>query len=297
MVNKLLISLMILLFILPLASAAETTINLRTLPNHDVDILIQDPVSRHLIKSFIKQNSGTEGRVSSTFSTTNSKIDALIQIKLNGEKIFTERFESLSTGETIELELPEVEEGCDSENFDLCEDEATCASATGFWYDNACNEKECNSTNLNLCLNETTCTTAEGFWYDEACNAEEALLEGTSEEVTEEGSENTEITGFSIFGEDSQIFSKKIFWSIGIGIILLIIIIIIIKRSAIIRKEKSGELRPERNIERELASAEKKIAAAQEEINRLKNRDKIIAAQKKIQEDQERLDKLRKGEI
>ncbi|VVB84013.1 Uncharacterised protein [uncultured archaeon] len=57
---------------------------------------------------------------------------------------------------------------------DLCSDEANCATATGYWYDNACNEEEQTatcSTDLTLCSDETNCIAAGGHWYDNDCNS------------------------------------------------------------------------------------------------------------------------------
>ncbi|MEK6913758.1 MAG: hypothetical protein AABW47_03760 [Nanoarchaeota archaeon] len=77
--------------------------------------------------------------------------------------------------ETQSCTIPSV---CDTTHLSLCLDEATCTTATGFWYNSLCNAQAqvvevCDTTHLSLCLDETNCTTATGFWYDNVCNVDE----------------------------------------------------------------------------------------------------------------------------
>lgn len=62
------------------------------------------------------------------------------------------------------------------------------------------------------------------------------------------------------------------------------------KPAMIVRKEEGS------NFSRDLAVAERKLREAQNEINRLKNTDKIKQAEDKLRRDSEELEKLRKGE-
>ena len=97
---------------------------------------------------------------------------------------------SAENGEILRLEQPwwyafafgKGMVDCNTDNLDLCDDEAECSEAGLYWYDETCNlEAEeiplvCDAENLDLCLDETTCIDATGYWYDDVCNVEEEVV-------------------------------------------------------------------------------------------------------------------------
>jgi len=48
----------------------------------------------------------------------------------------------------------------------------TCQTCETILISEQCVGDVCDSSNLDLCLDETTCTTATGYWYDSVCNAQ-----------------------------------------------------------------------------------------------------------------------------
>ncbi|MFH1425499.1 MAG: hypothetical protein ABIG28_02090 [archaeon] len=306
MVKKLILGTIFLLFIMPLVMAVDTEINVRTLPKHDVFISLMDPANDGEYIKIIKSISGSNGRLTETFSDNehNSFTIGLLVKKNDKTELSFKKFETYAAGSTIDLEYYpegyEIPEECDSEHFDLCTTEKECTTATGFWYSDKCNEKECNSDNQNLCTTEETCTEVVGFWYNEICNAEE--------QITEESTAEAGITGFTLFGGENGkgIFSSTIFWIIGVGLVLLILIIFIMKRAAppemkdfkVSNTPKLSQKTPKtkEEVEEELSVAERKIQEAQAEIKKIKNKSKIEEAQKRIKKEQEELERMQRGE-
>jgi len=315
MVNKLVVGVLILLLILPVAIAA-TEINIKTLPNHKMNIFVQratPPLSILDDGSFLGVESGSTGETSISFLGPENEARINIKVTKNGKEIIHEIFEDMPLGSPLYLQVipgdvsdnyNELDAICDPEKLDECEDETGCEEAEGFWYGDSCNEEECDSDNLDLCASELTCGAASGFWYDETCNVE-AMAEGAedpAEEVSvEEGEEgaNSGITGFSI-GEDlkSSIFSSKTFWIVIVSLIGIAILALITKHKiGVPAKFKPGKIFSSRSeIEQELSRAERKIEEAQREIKRIKSKDKIDAARKRIEKEQEELRKLERGE-
>lgn len=71
----------------------------------------------------------------------------------------------------------------------------SCQNCTDVVIGGQCTGNVCDSNNLNLCLDEATCTGAGGYWYNSACNvnAEEQETEEEEEEITENITEETEV--------------------------------------------------------------------------------------------------------
>lgn len=98
-----------LFLLLPLATAA-TTINLKTLRMHEVNIYVLDASKQYyLVDSFLKQNSGATGEVTVTTDTSAPTINVLVHVKENNQILYNKRFDKLTTGNVIDLELPEME--------------------------------------------------------------------------------------------------------------------------------------------------------------------------------------------
>src|SRR3989344_1826238 len=263
MVNKLLAIALLLSLFVPIAQAVSLT--LETEPNRDVSIFIQDSTTNYLIESFHK-NSGPKGEVSV----------------------------ELSTSTLIEIELPEREDECDALHLNFCANQIDCQGANAFWYDEKCNAEECTGNHLDLCKSETACQKANSFWYDSTCHAEaQPIINETAEE------NSTSLTGLSIFGEEDNFLSNKIFWIVVISLVVLALAAIYVRhklRSPPSYKKIKIPHNP-KALEYELTQAERKLQAAQSEIKRLQNQGKIAEARKKIEADKEYLHKLERGEL
>ena len=124
----------------------------------------------------------------------------------------------------------------------------------------------------------------------------------TTENVTETNeTENPSVTGFAI-SEISFIENKKTIYIILAAAIALIVIFMFIFRS---RKKslklKGLDFKPDRSSVQPdaamITQLEEKINNAQKELNYMKNQEKITSAEKRLRQDQEELEKLRRGEI
>ena len=291
MVNKLLAIALLLSLFVPIAQAVSLT--LETEPNRDVSIFIQDSTTNYLIESFHK-NSGPKGEVFVEFSTSEPDVDALVKIKNDKVELYSKRFESLSTATLIEIELPEREDECDALHLNFCANQIDCQGSNAFWYDEKCNAEECTGNHLDLCKSETACQKANSFWYDSTCHAEaQPIINETAEE------NSTSLTGLSIFGEEDNFLSNKIFWIAVISLVVLALAAIYVRhklRSPPSYKKIKIPHNP-KALEYELTQAERKLQAAQSEIKRLQNQGKIAEARKKIEADKEYLHKLERGEL
>lgn len=131
----------------------------------------------------------------------------------------------------------------------------------------------------------------------------------TEEEPAEEqlAEEEAGVTGKTIGDTVSKIFSKTNLLYAGIVIVTLVIVLFVtrvirarnlIPRSIIVRKQSEllREKKEEDEESGELREAHKKLREAQAEINKLKNRKKIEEMENQIQEEKERLERMRRGE-
>ena len=297
---------LLILVLVPLASAVSTDIHVKTLPIHDVFVSIIEPTGEGEYLQILKGKTDYRGEITLTFTNdehTSFKIALLVK---RGEVIAfpLKKFdETYQAGGIIELEMlpdgyvdPFAEE-CDAEHLSLCENEADCSTASGFWYDNICNSEECNFAHLELCMSEATCSTAGGFFYNNVCNSEE---QNETEESNETEENTSTLTGFFVFGdsgEDKPFFSSKILWGVIVLVVISIVAIFIKRKMSPAYGKKPTHPHNAIILEHELTQTERKLRYAQEEINRLKNKDKIEATRKKIESEKEELRKMERGEI
>src|SRR3989344_3923812 len=294
-----------LLFAIPFISATDTKITVTTLPNHDVDI----SVLRHgqvysLIESYHK-NSGSNGNVSITVSTTEAEFDARVWVKKDNTIIKYEKFETgFTSGTPVNLDVfPE-------------------------WYikqkeiENSGNFADNDSENLEAVTetedSETTDETESET--EEEPNSDSQETEKTTIETSEKNSSALNgITGFFTSVKE-KISIKTIAYTFGFifaialftgGFVMLrrrrfsfypsseIKQVKIRKLSEKI-KEREQKKEQDKKENDEVADAEAKIKELQEKIQQLKNkpqrseeRRKIAAAKKKLLEDEKELMKLR----
>ena len=278
-----LISLLIVLLVLPMVVAKSTEINVKTLPYHDVLLVILEPTEQYQLIESINSFSYNEGIAKATHTSEKNEIGIRIIVKSSDQTVFSERFDNYETGKTL--------------YFVLLEDEVS----GGYEPFEGINEKDSESEENTT--EESNSTALEN-------NNE---LEGDVEETKEEA-DSKSVTGQTITenknkkGLSLSDFPKYIYYIIG-AVILVGLIGLLVLKSLIsgkpphiqflnFKKDKSNV--PSFNVssmEKELLKAERKLREAQVEINRLKNRDKIVVAEKKLEEDRKELEKLKRGEI
>ncbi|MBI2043449.1 hypothetical protein HYT25_03605 [Candidatus Pacearchaeota archaeon] len=278
------------LFIIPFISAADTTITIQTLPNHDVDISVLRPIEGYsLIESFHK-TSNSNGTVSVTFSTEESEFYARVWIKKDNVIITYKKFEEgYPSGTPLTLEVyPE-------------------------WY---LKQKQIEASGNFADADSETETTVLIEDEEDTSAGEEANAKAETQNKSDLLSK---ITGFTLFKEGT---SRKLIYYIVGGFALLIALgttgFVIMKRRGIhfhfpkkqIRitklsdKLKEGKQKKEQKDkdDDELAQAEAKLKELQEHIQELKSKPKmsdrekkIAAAKKRLMRDEKRLMKLREG--
>ncbi len=301
-----------LLFAIPFISATDTKITVTTLPNHDVDI----SVLRHgqvysLIESYHK-NSGSNGNVSITVSTTEAEFDARVWVKKDNTIIKYEKFETgFTSGTPVNLDVfpdwyikqKEIE---NSGNF-ADNDSENLETQTE-------NSEAVTETEDSETTDETESET------EEEPNSDSQETEKTTIETSEKNSSALNgITGFFTSVKE-KISIKTLAYTFGFifaialftgGFVMLrrrrfsfypsseIKQVKIRKLSEKI-KEREQKKEQDKKENDEVADAEAKIKELQEKIQQLKNKPqmsekekKIAAAKKKLLEDEKELMKLR----
>ena len=170
------------LFAIPMVFAADTTLTIQTLPDHDVDVSILKPIEIYsLIESFHKK-SDSNGTLSITFTTTETEYYARIWLKKDNVIITYEKFEEgYAVGE--------------SKTFDVYPE----------WY---IKQKEIENSGNFADDSETTTETTETSTETEVVTEENSTTTETPEvetkKIEETNSDNnssflSQITGFTSF--------------------------------------------------------------------------------------------------
>jgi len=290
----------LIFLLLPMVSAVDTPIKIKTYSNHDIemDFLKTSPL---LILEKVKTSSGAEGETFVTFSNSEAVFDINAFVMKDGKKAVYKRFSGVEAGVPVCLNLFAGSE-------EIVRD---CAEALG--------AVEENETETNVTEEDPT---AAG---DIELEPEEVIIEDV--EVIEEGSV---LTGAATSEEGSSILSTNILYYV-IGIVLLLAVIFIgavgmrkkikTSRSKEIKVRKLSEMKEDKEDKEEkkekiedqkerldeskekvddykkaIEEAEKKVEEAQREIKKLKNADKISELKKRMIEDEKELMKLRSGE-
>jgi len=273
MVSKIIIIiLLILLVISPLALALD--INIKTLPEHRISVIIREAEKLTTLESF--HNDTGNGELVINAVGAREHIDLIVTLKKDGESILNQKFESISTNEPIYIDfIP--------------------------------GEVELTTGNLPA---EELVTTDETVNETEVIpeNETEQPIEETAEPKTEvvdkvpEETENTvqsgKITGAAISNIKSFASSKTSYYIGGIilAIIALLFIVHIVKRK-ISPKETSIKIRKlnkdESSNSSELENIEKKIDEAKKELDNIKNKkNRLQEVRDRIKKDQEELKQL-----
>lgn len=265
MVNKNIFFVVLLcsILIMPLALAG-TTINVKTISGHKASVIMLGAGDTYEFLDSKHVPTGDTGEVSIDYAGDRTELDVLVKITKDGEDVVSHRFDGMDATSPMYLQ---VIPGKISENYKELEEKKAAEEAA-------------------KAVPEVVEESVDG----------EIVQEGVAEENSE-GDENSKVTGNAI-SIDSIKIPKNVYYIVG-GIILAAAILLAgLKMGpsvvrAIPRPSVGGYSGGATT--KQLADAERRIKEAQAEINKLKNRDKIDAAERKMQKDKEELERLKKG--
>ena len=282
MMRKIVLGILFLMLVFPLASAADTAIKVKTLPNHKVSIFIYSSGSLSIDNSFLYKVSDSNGIVSIVYSAPKTKIDVRVKVETqDGTKVFNELFEEYTSGKSIYIRLDD-----DEINGEYVEPAAVSENVT----ENETQIEE-NTSEIIPASNETV----------------------TGAVISEEGNEIFSKTAYIVVIAVVIalvivlfVFRKKIFTrdagSIGSKP----------NFSPPAKPSSSKGIPPNRflrinmkndetrNINAavsgsEIEDIERKLKDAQKELHLIKNQEKIKFAERKIEEDRRDLERLKRG--
>ena len=259
--------------------ALKTVVTLTTsYPNHNITITVLDTLKEDKDLAYINNGTDNDGISTFTFETDGKKdISIYALVRKNGKIVAEKRFDDLISGEPIDLELKEKEKI------------AAPASTSPK------NESIQNTTleNKSQTINNTD------------------IIKSTKN-VTEENKiaakkEDTEkITG-AVSTDSSFNIPGAIYYILG-AIAIVALAVFVFKRAKPYFsftnqiKDSSSAVggkrlkKPPIIKDKELAAAERKIKEAEEEIQKIKERNtRIVNAEKRFEEAQRELDKLRRN--
>ena len=249
------------LFVMPMISAIDTEIKIKTLPFHEVQVAVAKPMSI-AFESWgnFKDYSNQYGDVSFVFSSDKYNFDLLVFIKKDNEKIMPPQkfLENFPAGEPIYLEI----------------------APGGFTFIETPSDEIPDEVNVSENM------TAEGEDGEEDSQLTGSAIFG--EDGFLSGGKIYYIIGGLLFLVAAffifKIIRKKIKFPKNPKEIK-------IKKLSDLENEKKEKVSGDRTI---IEDAEKKIREAQEDIKKLRGEDKIKEAKKKIIEDERELMRLRR---
>lgn len=244
------------LFVMPMMSAIDTEIKIKTLPFHEVQVAVAKPnsVSFESWGNF-KNYSDQYGDVSFVFSSDKDSFDLIIYIKKDNEKIMPRKFlEGFIAGDSIYLEI----------------------APSRFTFIETPSDEIVEEVNVSENMTQEG---EDSQLTGSAIFGEDGLLSG-GKIYWIIGGLLLLVAAFFIF----KIIRKKIkFPKVSKEIK--------IKKLSELEAEKKEKVSDDRSI---IEDAEKKIKEAQEDIRKLRSDDKIKEAKKKIIEDEKELMRLRR---
>ncbi|PIN94367.1 hypothetical protein COU53_03915 [Candidatus Pacearchaeota archaeon CG10_big_fil_rev_8_21_14_0_10_30_48] len=272
MKKGLVITVFVLMIVIPMALAIPTKINIKTLPNHDVDVSFLAPSeSEYNVYNLSKQFSDYYGDISFEYEIDKAKFSIGVFVKQDGKKVMYERFDDdFHPGDVINLEVV-------PENYEIKENPFKDKPAT-----EVVEEVEVNSTDST----------------DEGVNV--TIVAGGTEVVEEAIDSDSKITG-NVISNVTEIFNKSKFYLLG-GLLVLIVLGILIN---VFRNPVSAEMRkaalhsddrpPTILTDKELEDAERRLKVAEIELADIKAKfSKKSAAEEKYKAARKALDEAQK---
>lgn len=276
MKKGLVITFFVLMLVIPMVLAMPTTLKIKTLPNHDVDVTFLAPADEEYTV-FVKTKGFSDyyGDLEISQEVDNGVFDIGLFVKdNNGEKVIYERFtEDYTSGSTISLEIA-------PEGYEFKENPLKVLEKTE-------EEIEINGTlfdGINISESEVTVEDVE-----------------LSPDVVEENIVAESITG-NVVGNVGEIFKKSKYYIIGgIAIVMIMVVLIVgFKRSNSNEVKKSAlhsdDRPPTIFADKELEDAEKRLGEAERELKDVRSKyTKRVEAQEKFKKAQEELAEAEKS--
>jgi len=255
--------LLAVLLVLPIASALTTEVNVKTLENHKVFISIQNPDTLSLIGS-TSVDSGSDGKITvNVDSGGDDEINIIVKVTKDGVKIALEKFSGYANSFPVYFLVTNNQVLADYESEFLDVGEV-----------------------VEDVVNETVEEVVED------------VVEDPVEESAEVGAGFVSFYTGLVSSVGQRVFSKTTYYVLG-AIVLGLLIFVFIRRMPA-RRSSVSPGGPAGGLgffdSRRIDSAERKIADAQADINKIKNKDKIVDAEKRFQREKERLERIRRGE-
>lgn len=271
----------LILLIVPSIFAASQEINIRSIKNHSISIIVlASGETYNRLEGFIK-NTGN-GNLTFTGSYSVNEIDIIATLFRKDGSRLTEKFTNLKVGEPVTINLIPG----DVKLITASELAAIAAESTA-------------TLNIStLPINETLTPVQTNT------PSQPIPAETTSNPETKKSS--SFFTGFAVQNISSSLKPAMVYFIIAIIVIVLILVLLWIflrihkrKSNQNFKVVKYSEMMPsyeskESSESSELSVAEEKIKSAQEELEKIKNRQKsIFEAERKVQEDRKELNRLR----
>jgi len=256
-------------FITYLTNVSAFEIKIKTLTNHSVAVNFLEPGEDIFACGSFYPNSGETGEISTNISCSKAVVDVEVVVRDKGVQVLYEKFTDYKTDSPYTLEVLPIE----------------LLNGTT------------SSTATNLTTNETASTTPL------------STTNGTAVTGTEELSD-TGVTGKSIFGKLENLKNiNKIYYIIGLVLVIGIVLFFTLGRklrstrflkfpakepkplnvtkvSDIIREQKENATYNYRDVQ----AMESKIKMLQEELARLKYKERVNSAEKIFEQDRKEID-------
>ncbi|MEK6873575.1 MAG: hypothetical protein AABW91_01925 [Nanoarchaeota archaeon] len=267
--------------------ATEVKVNIETLANHSLIVSALDGDAVYSLLDSKKVTSDSSGKAELTLNSNTNVIDLGVTLSKDGSKILYNRFEDYNINSPISLKImPGGYIGDAASDPDLLTNS-----------ENTTGTEANDSADSELLIpieNKTTQDVSE---------------DSADVEISSNNSDSQKVTGFSI-SKTGEILKKNWYYPVGIIVAIFIILSVVLgARSMSMKKQevvsnvdkptvykKYYDFEQEGNMDPRIKAAEDKIAEAQRQLKMIKNEDQIKQAERKLQEDQERLERLRRGD-
>ncbi|MEN9626057.1 MAG: hypothetical protein RL557_385 [archaeon] len=264
---------------------AETTINVKSLPDHRISIIIREAGKLTSLESFHK-DTGT-GELVIPVTTSVDSIDIIVTLKKDSQNIINRKYEGLETGKIYYLDFIPGEDKLQTQEEIDAEKAKEIAPV---------------ETNPTVENEETQKTTADEQTDTEEPATEKEVPTETHTE-TQKAKTDDKLTSFALL--DKLPVDTSWIMKIGIGLLVIIGAIVMIKVVPAFKKEETFTVRPLSELKREMGKThadkrieeiEKKIHDAQRELEALRNHDsRLKEVQDRVKKDQEELRRLQHG--
>ena len=253
--KKLLIAIIIVL--LPIVFALETSMTIKTLSNHRVSVIVREAGKLTTLESFHKDTAGGEVQILTNQDPTS--LDLLVTLKKDTITILNKKFEAVKSGEKLVINFVPGDVSLKTQAEIDAEAAAQAAAET----------PEPKAPVEETASEETPVET-------------EPAAETQTESVEE--LKNSKVSGLAIFSNKET--TKKIYYGLGIIIALIVIVcIFFFVRKKIKSKDsmtdsfkvrKLSDIKGDHYTDRKLRDAEKRIEEAKREIEQIKNKDSRV---------------------